>query len=253
MDEPREADISPPESPWLRELVSENGLAVALAAGATVAVELGVFAAARWAGVPPARTAVATLATATLWVVLVTAPLAAGARGALGAVFRGGIVADASLPALIVLAVGGSVGAGGAIAVYVVLAAVALAAVAAVRIARTAWGRHALAAATSVVLAVLLASPLWVGGLLGVAEGSLRGRIAYAAIAVNPFYAVTSATAGSTGFVWHQAPVMYSLTHLGDTAAAPPVPWYVTAVLYGCVAGMLAGASLVRKARKGES
>jgi hypothetical protein len=247
MDEPHETE-APPQPSWTRELLAKNGLAVGLAAGATVAVELGVLAAARWAGVPPNRATVATLAAATLWVALVAAPLAAGADTALGALFRGGVVADASLPALIVLAVGQYIGAVGMIAAYVVLAAVTLAAIAAVRVARTTWGRHAAAGAASIVLAVLLASPLWVGGLLHATDGALRGRIAYAAIAVNPFYAITSATAGSTGFVWHQAPLMYSLTPLGDTAAAPPVPWYVSAVVYACVAGMLGGVALVRKA-----
>ncbi|MGC9454803.1 MAG: hypothetical protein ACP5HU_08045 [Phycisphaerae bacterium] len=231
---------------WMRELFRGHGWCVLAAALATIAVEVGTAAFAWRVDVPAARAAVATLAVAVLWVAMTAGPLSAGADTALRSVLRGGAVVDASIPALILLAAVGPVTALGAVKVYCILAAVALWSVALVRIARTPWGRHALGTAAGVVLFVMLTSPLWTGGLLGAADGAARRNIVWLAVAANPFYAVATATVESTGFVWHQAPLMYSLTPIGDHVAAPSPPWYATVVIYAGLGAIFAGIALLR-------
>ncbi len=245
MDQPNEA-APRPRSRWIRELFRGHGRAVVLAAAATIAVQVGAFIAARWAGIPPARASSATLAVATLWVAVVSAPLASAGKTAIGSLLRGGVVVDASIPALVVLAAAGPVTVIEAVKVYLILAAVALFAVALVRVARTARGRGALAVTASVLLFVLLASPLWVAGPADATSGNLSRAVVRFAVTANPFYAVSSAVVGSTGFVWHQAPVMYPLTWLGEHLSFPPVRWHHTAVLYGCIAAILGGVAMVR-------
>lgn len=248
MDQVWEIDASPQRS-WIRELFRGHGRPAALAALATVLVGVGVFVAARWAGIPPVRSSTATLAAATLWVALVSAPLAAGGDTAFGSLLRGGVVVDASIPALILLVAAGPMTVLEAVKVYCILAAVALWAIALVRIARTPWGRSALSVAASTVILALLASPLWVAGPADALSGAARRAVVRFAVTANPFYAVSRATVESTGFVWHQAPVMYPLTWIGEHLTSPPVPWYHTAVLYAAVAAMLGGVALVRKNR----
>lgn len=248
--EPPETTTQPqPPRGWIRELFRGHGTAVSVAAGVTIVVQCAVALVAGRADVPAARSAVATLAVATLWVALAAGPLSAGAETAFGAILRGGVVVDASIPALVLLVLTGPVTAMGAVKVYCILAAVALWSIAMVRIARTGWGRYATAMTASAVLFAMLASPLWVGGLLEASGGAARRAIVWFAVAANPFYAVAAATVESTGFVWQEAPLMYRLTPIGDHVAAPTPAWYATVVIYGCVAAMLAGASLVRKNR----
>ncbi|MFW6066381.1 MAG: hypothetical protein ACOC9S_06125 [Planctomycetota bacterium] len=242
-------DNLPTASAWMRELFRGHGRWVSLAALATVIVQISTAGLAWRMDVPADRLTVGTLAVATLWVALTAGPLAAGAQTALGSILRGGVVVDASIPVLVLLAAAGPVTVLGAIEVYCILAAVALSAIALVRIAGTAWGRCALATVASVLLFVLLASPVWAGALLTTGGGAARRWVARLVVAVNPFYAVASATAESTGFVWHEAPLMYSLTPLGRHVVAPSPPWYATVVIYACVAAMFAGVAIVRKNR----
>jgi hypothetical protein len=235
----------------LRALVARDGRAVLLAFAATVAAGVGVFAAARLAGAPQLQAALAALATTVLWVALAAPVLAASGADALAALLRGGCIADAAAVTLIVLWIAcPQVTLLAAVKIYCVLAAMALLGVAASRLARSPAGRSAVALATSAALTVALASPFWVGGALEAAPQEAANQVAAAAVYLNPFYAVTAATAEQSRFVWHQASVLYRITRIGDYAAAPPAHWYPCALVHAGVAVLLAAVAALRHRRR---
>lgn len=253
-----ETEATRPEKPDgagpIRRLIASDGWAVLAAGAATVIVELGTYFAARGAGAAVLPAALATLAASAVWIAIAAPVFAAGARTALGALVRGGIVADASAVTLAVLWCAARdpqtsqscMSVPGALKIYCTFAAVTLTGIAAVRCARTPAGRFSLAVATGLILTAALASPLWVGGLLKNTDGTVQRNIVAGAVYFNPFYSITSAIAGQTHFVWHQASFMYQLTWIGDLAAPPPVPWYASTVIYAPLAGILSGIALLR-------
>jgi hypothetical protein len=94
-----------------------------------------------------------------------------------------------------------------------------------------------------------LVSPFWIGGALRAAPEDWAGRIAAAGVYVNPFYAVTGALAESAKFIWHQAPVLYRITRLGDYAPAPAPAWYAPVPLFSAAAAILIAAAMLRRPR----
>jgi len=249
---------SPPPAP--AEATSPGGLlraeagALIVTAVVTVALTCGVYALGRWRGVNEGYSVLAGLAAMTAWTALAAPVLAAGGRSVWASLLRGGVVADAAGVALLVLwAVARLDGQAVlpllvAVEIYAVLVAVVLAAIAAVCCARTEGGRYALAAATAVLLAAALASPLWTGGLLADDAGVPRQTVVAAAVHFNPFYSVTAALAEHIPFVWHHAGMLYRWTRIGDYAAPPPVSWYSAAWRYAAAAGVLGLLAAVRRA-----
>ena len=225
----------------VRQFLADSGWAAASAAVATVAVELGVFAAGLAWQMPRIQAALACLAVCVLWTALAAPVLAAFGRTAMAALFRGGIVADASLASLLVLwAACDEMTLPAVLKTYCILTAVALAGVAATRLAGTPAGRCACAVLASAVLLAAMASPFWVGGAIhGQPRATAEGIVA-AAVYANPFYAATACLTETARFVWHQQPVMYRITRIGDYAAAPPLLWYPAAIVYLSAAGALA-------------
>ena len=220
-----------------------HGWVVIGATLATVAVELGVYGAARMRGAPESSSVLAALAAAVVWVVLAAPALASGPSGHLGGYVRGLTVADASAAALLVLwlVAGSSVTFAAAAQVYCTLAAVALAGVAVVRCARSAMWRSTLAVVVSSVFMAALTTPLWIGGLMKATDGPVRRAVVAVAVYANPFYSITTALSERTGFVWHLSGVMYGLTRIGSFSPAPEPPWYAATVIYLCVAAAALG------------
>lgn len=273
---------SPPRAPVgaLRELLRRDGWPSLAAALATMAVELGVFLGALACGADGRQSAIASLAAGVVWVSLAAPALAAGSNSGLGALLRGGIVADASAVLLIVLWLATpQVSFLAAVKIYCIYAALALAGSAAVRCARAPAPRFALAAVASIVFITALASPFWAGGALVAAHASgsaitnsvffvsaaaspswpasallATGEIdsvivASTVVCANPFYCIWSVLADQMPYAWHQAPVIYRITYLGNYAAVPAAPWYAAVIIYIYVAGILAATNLLRRDR----
>jgi len=233
------------------QFLAENGWAAAAAAIATLVVELAVPLAGAWhrqGGLGfllrgeglTSHEALAGVAVCVLWTVLAAPAFAASGRTAMGAIFRGGVVADMGLVCLLVLwGLCPQVTFAAALKIYCVLAAVALAGIAATRLARTPAGRYACAVVATTLLLALLASPFWVGGAIHDRPRPAAEWLVEAAVRTNPFYAATAALTETTRFVWHQATVMYRITRIGDYAAAPPLAWLPTVIIYLVAAAVL--------------
>ena len=248
--EPPSAPPSPaPDRP--AGVLAGSGGAMAAWAAATVAVQVGTYGVALAGGAPQIPATLAALAVAVLWVAA-AAPLAAAATDdTLAALLRGGSVVDASVVLLtVVWAASPAVTLGAAAKTYCVLLAAGLAGIAACRVGRTGSGRLVLAVAAGVVLLALAASPFWIGGAIHGVRGEAAGDIVAAAVYANPFYSITAALAEETGFVWHEAGVMYRITRIGDYSPAPPACWYAAAGIHACVAAGLAGLGLARHRRR---
>ncbi len=235
----------------LRKLLRRDGWP-ALAAGlATMAVELGVFLGALALGINRRQAAMASLAAGIVWVSLAAPAMAAGSTTGLGALLRGGIVADVSGVLLIVLWLATPhVSFLAAVKIYCIYAAVALAGIAAVRCARAPSARFALAAVAGIVLIAALASPFWAGGALSAAKASGQidsGIVASTVVYANPFYCIWSVLADEMPYAWHRAPVMYRITYLGTYVPVPAAPWHAAVIIYICVAGILAATNLLRR------
>ncbi len=254
-----EADPSHASSLTLRQLFAREKWACIFVAAASLAVVVGVYA----VGVARAdhrSAALAALAAGTLWVVLASGALAAGGRYWLSALLRGGIAADALGVGLLVIWLWQKAAGheqyltfAGAVKVYVVYAAVCLAAIAAVRLARTPAGRYALAAAVAGVMLASLASPFLVNGLLASADAEHRRQIMAVAIAANPFYSVTAAVVDQTMLVWHQAPVLYNYTRIGEYYGPGEISWFRGVLTYLGAALVLTVLAAVRNRSKGEA
>lgn len=226
------------------------------AVAATLAVELGLYLAARLAGAGPRDATVATLAATAVWVALACPVLAAGAKGAISALLRGGIVADASAVALLVLWAVGRLAPGegeclsflAAVEIYCIVLAMALVGVAGARCGRTPTGRYVAGVVAAVAMTALLATPFWITGPALAVEGAARRLVVSAAVFFNPFYSMTSAVADRVRFVWHHTGAVYDLSALSDFGA-PPVPWYSAVAIYLPLAGILAATHLIRRPR----
>ncbi len=236
---------------FLRSLLARHGAPVLAAAGATLAIVLGLYGLGLWAGAGDRMALLASLAGATLWVALASPALAGGAEDGLGAVLRGGVTADAAAVALMVLCgLSPRLGFIPALEVYCTLAAVSLAGVAASRLASRRAGRMAAGVTAATLLALALSTPFWIGGLLQAVGTDAQRQVALLAVYGNPFYSVASAVAADADFAWQQSGVLYRITRLGDYVPVPACPWYAATVIYGLLAGILAaGGVLARKTR----
>lgn len=236
-------------------LLRRNGWALATVALATVLVELGAYATGRGLGIGPVASVLAALAATAVWTALAAPAAAAGPKGRLDALFRGGIVADASAISLLVLwlIVPDNPRTGqpyftflAAVKIYCTLAAMALAAVAVVTCGRTVAGRHALAVGVAVALMLLLTSLLWAGVPLAAAPAECRTSVAAATLWINPFWSIGAAVVRETDFVWTRYGMMYRLNPVRHYAT-PNVPWYAATVCCLCVAGIATAAGVLRR------
>ena len=165
----------------------------------------------------------------------------------MGAILRGGIVADAVGIGLLVLWLASDqLTFAAAVKVYLIMAAETLVGVAAVCCARGASARRLAAVLAACGLALALATPFWIGGLLHAAGRQTAQLLAFLSVRVNPFYAVTAAVFDRIGFAWDQAPFMYArVQQINDYASASPT-WHSTALIHLAASALLAGVALIR-------
>ena len=217
---------------------------------ATAAVQLGVFLLPRAYGVPARMTVPASLIIAGVWVALASAIFAAGPRGTISGILRGGIVADATVVLLVVLWLNApEVTFLSAVKLYCIYASVAFCAIAAARCASSLRFRYLGAVCAAVFLTALQGGLFWLPGLLQIVPADYKVAVAGIGLRANPLYGVFSAIADKSGFVWHYAEVMYRITPLGEDIAVPPVQWYEPMVVHLAVAGILAATWLLRGRR----
>ncbi len=207
----------------------------------TVAVVLGTYWAALGGGSGRRFAALAAVGSAVLWTALAAPVLAAGAKSWLGALLRGGAVADASLVSLLVLWLLTPSEAPGAIPfvavwkMYCMLVVVALAGVAFTRLGGSESRRYALGVVAAAVGVMMLATPFWMEGMLQDASYEAAQQMAAVAEWWNPFYSLAAAME----FSWHYAPRMYNITGIGEDIPGPRVYWYTVVVRWGMVAAVL--------------
>lgn len=229
--------------------LKRDGKAMILAASVTVCLELGVYFAARIAGAGQLGATLGALAASVLWVALAAGPLAASGEDFPASLLRGGIVADASAVSLVVLwLVSPYVSILACLQAYCALAAMAIFAVALVRLGRSRAQKRAMGLAAGLILAMAIATPFWTGGLLAGANHQTAQTLVDWAVSVNPFYSVCVSVAQRTGFVWHQAPLLYRITRIGDYVSPVPPNWYDSPVVFA-VGAIIAGlvGILIRK------
>ena len=248
-----------PEIERVKALLRMHARAMTVAGAATLAAILGVYIAAcliqasAKGGSSGAMGLLASLAIGTI-VVAVAGPLvAASGRGVWAVVLRAGAVADGAGVALLAIWVAGLLGLGPGITfaaackvdcVYIVMV---LAGSAAVCVARSPVARHAVAVASAAVLLLAVASPFWVNGLIERAKDKdSRQTVVDLAVESNPFYSVSAAVMDQTNLVWHQAPVLYNLTRIGEYTAPSPVEWYAFVLRCGLVGVFFIAVAIVR-------
>ncbi len=230
-----------------RALWRRDGKGIVAALLLTMAAELGMYAAAIHSDIAPADAVLATLAVMTLLCAIAPPALAAGGRGTFSALLRGGVVADATGLAMLILWGLGPAGPSGPVLtlwgvckMYLVLAAVTLTGVAAVSLPLRPTGRCIAAGVVAVGLVLALASPIWISAWIGTGlERSTQEQAAELAVWVNPFYAVTQAGYEGRPFIWHEWRSMYRWTRLGEYVSPPPISWGATAGLYAALAAVL--------------
>ena len=241
----------------LRELFARDGWAVLFFALSTIVVELGTFGVALAAGANLLGATMACLAACVVWLALASAVFAASGRDTLGSLVRGGIVADASGVVLLTLWLvcarhaeenaPSYVTLLGAVKIYAVLAAMALLSVAAVRVPSREPTRYVAAVIVSVLMAAACAGPFWSGGLLRLVEEPARQQLVRQLVYWNPFYCVLDAVVRQTGVVWHQLPVLYRITRIGDYVAAPPPVWHAAAWRFALLAAILSAGKFISR------
>lgn len=245
---------SPDKPSFWRTLLAGQGWAILIIAAATVLIEGGVFAAVLIGREHLPTATQVTLAVMLVWIVIATAPAAAGAKRTYPALLRGAAVIDAS--ALVLLGMwivgmaldrpkDGSLDFASIAKVYVILATVGLAAMAAVCLPRSTTGRAIAALIGPTVLAGALASPLWIGHWMGQADHAADQAAANLAVLVNPFYAVNHAIVDNLRYVWHAWGWMYEWSKLGDYVNPGQVAWYASAALYALLALLLAALAVL--------
>jgi hypothetical protein len=215
----------------------------------------GVFSWARMHEAAWDRCLVGALASLTVWVALTAGILAASGRGVLGALFRGGAVADTALIALVILWLQASLDArasampsGWAVAkIYIIWVSMALVAAAGVCLSGRPGPRYVCGMAAGVALLLLCAGPFWTSGWIERTEHT--DRVAAWAVRWNPFYGIAAGVNDPLQFIWHQdAPRMYDkITRIGTDVEAPPPRWYdVPWRLAGCMAFLTLLSGLLR-------
>ena len=247
------SQAGPPSSRGLWSVLRPNLGAMLPAAAVTLAVELGAYALAAWSGASARGALLASLAVATMWVALASAPLAAGGRDVFSAALRGAVPADASLLTLLVLwplargpASGPYLSLAGVAEAYCVLAAMAVFSIAAVACARSRPGRQTAALAAAIVLAAAIATPFWTSGLLhALPDAPAKSADAWA-LRANPFTCVTVAVTERVGFFWHEWGLMYEAFGTFRPYPPPPALWYSAPIFWTALAGALGLAAVVR-------
>ncbi len=244
--EPREDSLS------VGDYFRRDGRAVLLAGAVTVCLELGVYFGARIAGVGQAGATLGALATGVLWMALAAGPLAASGADLLGSLLRAGTIIDSSALSLMILWwVSPLVSILACLQIYCVLAAMAVFAVMLVRAARRPAGRFAMGLIAGLILAASVSTPFWIGGLLAAGNHQTAQRLVDLAVSVNPFYSICASLSERAGFVWHQAPLLYRITRIGDYASPVPPNWYdfpLICTVWAIVAGGVG--VLIRKLRR---
>ena len=231
--------------------LKRDGKAMILAGLVTVCLELGVYFGARIAGAGEPDAVLGALAIGVLWMTLAAGPLAASGADFLASLLRAGIVADASALCLVVLwLVSPLVSILACLQVYCVLAAMAIFAVVLVRVARSQAGKCAMGLAAGLIMATAVSTPFWTGGLLAAGNHQTAQTLVDWAVSVNPFYSVCVSLSERVGFVWHQAPLLYRITRIGDYASPVPPNWYDCPLIFtaGAIVAGLVGI-LIRKTR----
>lgn len=227
-------------------LLRRNAPALAGIVVATLAVDFLAYALSR--PLSPSAHATVTLLTGLLWIILAVPVLAASGGSWLEGLFRGGIVADASLVVLLVLGLTGpAFTVPGAVAAYLLWAAVTLALCALVLLARRAPVRQVLAVVAAVLVLAIAAGPFWVNGLLLAAEGPARETAIRVTLELNPVLATLGTMPPEFAPVWNEQPILYEHTVLGRDVSMLTVPWYVTAILYAGLALVFGSAALLRR------
>jgi hypothetical protein len=235
---------------WAR-LWALDGAAVSIAAVLTVVVELGAWALCRAAGLPADRAVIASLGVMVLWVPLAAAANATGAEGLGRCCLRRGGVADVSGVTLIVFWLTGAISFLAAMKLYCVLMAVAILVASIVSVSRRLNRRVMLASLGSLLMILLLASPVWLSGPAGTLSQEKVRPLTVWAVRLNPFFAATDAVADRIAFVWTDSAVMYRLTPLGDQVALPQADWYWPVVVFLPIAGVVGSAGAIsRRLRK---
>ncbi|MFP4054379.1 MAG: hypothetical protein ACLFV7_11025 [Phycisphaerae bacterium] len=208
---------------------------------ATVALLLGIYLAALTRQATRRSASLAAVATAAVWTALAAPIVAAGAKSWLGALLRGGAVADASLIALLVLWLHTPSDPGAGVPfvavwkMYCMLAVVALAGAAVTRLGTSEARRYALGVLAAGVGLALLATPFWVEGILQDSRYQQAYRTAALAQWWNPFYSLAAAM----DFSWNYASRMYNITGIGEDIPGPRVHWYTGVVRWGVAAAVL--------------
>ncbi len=231
-------------------VLRRNGLAMLVAAGATVAVQLGTYFAASGAMDSHGATVV-TLLVSLLWIVIASPVFAAGGRSAFDSLLRGGAVVDASVAVLIVLvAAGDALRPVGAIKIYLIFCSLTLAGCSLVLLGRDAPGRHVLAAFAVLLMLAVAAGPFWANGIIMSASAPWRERVVFVVRAANPVFATTECLTGRPMFVWNERPILYEYTVLGRDVPVRAAAWYVTVGVYGIFAFAVGAIAAVRRRRE---
>ncbi len=232
-----------PKQTWTRR----DGIAMLSAAGVTMVVELGAFVLARRLGLADPGAVVVFLAVACAWLALAPAALAAGGKSGLSVLLRGGVVADATGAALLVLwLTTPCVRFWPAVQLYCLAWSIALVAISAVWIARKPVGRLLAAVVVAMLFSLSLTSLIWLGAWIGRSPGPHDTAIATWAAGINPFCAMTSVVAQDVHFVWTEWGKMYLWSPVGEYAMPAPTPWYETCLLYVSTAAGFCCAVLLR-------
>jgi hypothetical protein len=217
-----------------------NALAMLIAAGATVVVQLGTY-------FIVGEVALALLV-AFGWVVIAAPVFAAGGRSVIDALLRGGAVIDASVVVLIVSAAAGpALGPVGAIKIYLIFCSVALAGCSLVLLGRNVISRHILSVVAVLLILVVAAGPFWANGIITSASAPWRERIAFGVRACNPVFSTIKCLNVGYGFVWSEKPILYEHTVLGRDVPDQSAGWYVTVGVYASLAVALGAVVYVRR------
>ncbi len=230
---------------------------MAVCAAATLAVELGAYFLARAGGSPQREALVTALAACVGWTALASGPMAAGSPvGGMGnwsALLRGAVPADASLVTLAVLwlvvpgeALAAPLALAGILKAYAVLAAMGLFSMAAVCCGRGRAARQTLAVISAFLLALTVAGPFWMGGILHALEYPGPTKLVAWAVRANPFYAVTGALSESLRFFWHEWGLMYEEVATFRDYAPPPLAWHWSPAIHAALAAALGIIAVLR-------
>ena len=222
-------------------VLRRNALAMLIAAGATVVVQLGTY------FIFGGEVAL-TLLVAFVWVVVAAPVFAAGGRSVIDALLRGGAVIDASVVVLIVsVSAGPALGLVGAIKIYLIFCSVAMAGCSLVLLGRNVTSRHILSAVAVLLILAIAAGPFWTNGIITSASASWRERVAFGVRACNPVFSTIKCLNVGYGFVWNEKPILYEHTVLGHDVADQSARWYVTVGVYGIFAFIVGAIATVRR------